>query len=145
MPSEEQSTGPPSRPGGPRLQLHSAAGPCIPLIQIYARHHLATSSRPYHSQMEADRRFGMKHSSLREARLPKVEKVILMVQFHGLKLQYEFAAEGAAGPVEELAEPRALEIVLNITVVVAIEYVEDAKSDARMALLYREADPPPDL
>jgi hypothetical protein len=66
-------------------------------------------------------------------------------QFHGLKLQYEFAVEGAAGSVEELAEPRAVEIILYIAVVVALEDVEDAKSDARMALLYREADPAPDL
>jgi hypothetical protein len=53
--------------------------------------------------------------------------------------------EGAAGPVEELAEPRAVEIILNIAVVVAIEDVVDTESDPRMALLYREADPAPDL
>jgi hypothetical protein len=43
--------------------------------------------------------------------------------------------EGAAGSVEELAESRTVEIVLNIAVVIAVEEVVGAKSDTRMALL----------
>lgn len=53
--------------------------------------------------------------------------------------------EGPAGSVEELAEPGAVEIILNIAVVVAIEDVVDAKSDPRVAFLYGEANPAPDL
>jgi hypothetical protein len=52
--------------------------------------------------------------------------------------------EGAAGPVEELAEPRAVEIILNIAVIIAIEEVVDPKSD-RMFFLYGEPNAAPDL
>jgi hypothetical protein len=53
--------------------------------------------------------------------------------------------ESAGGPVEKLAESRAVAIVLNIAVVVVIEEVVDAKSDPRMLFLYGEPNPTPDL
>jgi hypothetical protein len=53
--------------------------------------------------------------------------------------------ESAGGPVEKLAESGAVEIVLNIAVVVVIEEVVDAKSDPCMPFFYGEANAAPDL
>jgi len=53
--------------------------------------------------------------------------------------------EGAAGSVEELAETRAVEVILNIAVVGVVEGIEDSEPNPRMLLPDGEANPAPDL
>ena len=53
--------------------------------------------------------------------------------------------EGAARSVEELAETRAIEVILNIAIVGVVEGIEDSKPDPRMLLPNGEANLAPDL
>jgi hypothetical protein len=57
------------------------------------------------------------------------------------KLQDEFAVKSPADAVEILAKPDAIQIVLHITRIEAIENVVNTKSNPRMFVLYGKTEP----